>query len=599
MAISFVGIIDDGSGPTTPYEQPHEAARGDSGAAAITVRRSNGKPANLTGGALVWTVRDHRGGIMFARQADILSTSTAEFPFSSSDTFHAPWPRSMVSPCICYSSVIFIDAAGTYGLVNGRYQIVPVSQFRILPGLAEYTPVVSPAPSQPVMVGGGGATGPKGDTGATGPKGDTGAIGPQGPPGGGEGGGATGPIGPRGDTGPQGATGAQGVAGSEGPQGPMGATGQQGAAGPTGSIGPTGPQGIQGPTGSIGQPGPTGSAGPRGEDGMAGSQGATGPQGIKGETGPQGATGGIGATGAQGSDGQQGATGDQGATGPQGIQGVTGPTGPIGPQGTQGPTGARGATGVQGIQGATGPAGATGLGSHGVTGATGPQGPQGATGAAITGATGPAGSQGAQGATGPAGATGSIGATGIQGATGAQGPAGEGGGVARVSGNSGAAGSDITLQVLTANATTNSTTTPASVMTTTTVGVGTWHFKYLVRYQSGATTTGVKFAVNHTGTVTSFLAQSRWNTTGSAATTGAATQNQAAPRIYEASSVRAKDTAMGPTVSVDALNSDMLCVVEGILTVSVSGSLELKHASEVAAASTVMAGTSLILTKIA
>lgn len=56
---------------------------------------------------------------------------------------------------------------------------------------------------------------------------------------------------------------------------------------------------------------------------------------------------------------------------------------------------------------------------------------------------------------------------------------------------------------------------------------------------------------------------------------------------------------LGPTASVDAINSDMLAFVEGYIIVSVSGDLELWQSSEVTTpvSTTVKAGTSLILTK--
>jgi hypothetical protein len=46
-------------------------------------------------------------------------------------------------------------------------------------------------------------------------------------------------------------------------------------------------------------------------------------------------------------------------------------------------------------------------------------------------------------------------------------------------------------------------------------------------------------------------------------------------------SASAKATTIGPTISVDAANSDMLAIVEGLMIVTVSGSLQLSHASEV------------------
>jgi len=162
----------------------------------------------------------------------------------------------------------------------------------------------------------------------------------------------------------------------------------------------------------------------------------------------------------------------------------------------------------------------------------------------------------------------------------------------------------VTCVALAANATANATTTAAVITNlTTTVGVGTWVFQYWIRYQSSVTTTGVKFSVNHTGTVTSFTANLRYTSTGGAAATAAATQagNSATGNIHESFSARAKSTAagMGPTVSVDAANSDMLCVMEGLMVVTVSGNIELYHASETAASTQVMAGSCLILHQVA
>jgi hypothetical protein len=86
------------------------------------------------------------------------------------------------------------------------------------------------------------------------------------------------------------------------------------------------------------------------------------------------------------------------------------------------------------------------------------------------------------------------------------------------------------------------------------------------------------------------------------AATAAATQagNSATGNIHESFSFRAKSTSAntGPTVSVDT-TGDMLCVIEGSLIVTATGTLELYHASEVAASSTVKAGTLLIVTQVA
>lgn len=154
------------------------------------------------------------------------------------------------------------------------------------------------------------------------------------------------------------------------------------------------------------------------------------------------------------------------------------------------------------------------------------------------------------------------------------------------------------LKALTADATTNSTTTAAKITSLDTpLAPGTYFFKYMIRYQSGAATTGVKFSVNHTGTVTHFIYNMSYVDAAATASTGAPSQaaNASTAQVYGAYSARAKSTAagVGPTLSVDTLNADMLMIIEGTCVVTATGNLELYHASEVAAASTVKAGTVL------
>jgi len=150
---------------------------------------------------------------------------------------------------------------------------------------------------------------------------------------------------------------------------------------------------------------------------------------------------------------------------------------------------------------------------------------------------------------------------------------------------------------------TNATTTAAKITALdTATGTGTFVFQYFVRYGSTATTTGVKFSVNHSGTLTSFVANMRYGSTGGAAATAAATQvgNTATGNIHESFTRRAIATSanMGPTVSVDAANSDCLMIIEGLLVCTVSGNIQLYHASETAVATYVAPDSVLILTKI-
>lgn len=172
--------------------------------------------------------------------------------------------------------------------------------------------------------------------------------------------------------------------------------------------------------------------------------------------------------------------------------------------------------------------------------------------------------------------------------------------IKKISGSSGAAGAYRTLQRLSANATANSTTTLNVVMTTTGLGAGTWKFKFTIIYQAGATTTGVNFSINHTGTVTKVIGSTWYVTNGGANAVATADQaTDATANLVEGKAMRANNTGVGTTLGVDTLNADCMVVFEGIIVVTVSGDLQLKHASEVAASSQVMADTCLELEKVA
>lgn len=145
----------------------------------------------------------------------------------------------------------------------------------------------------------------------------------------------------------------------------------------------------------------------------------------------------------------------------------------------------------------------------------------------------------------------------------------------------------------------NSTTTPTEVTgLSITTGIGTFVFKYDLIVQSGATTTGHKFDVNHTGTVGSFDWEWRWLTAATTASDDVPDQDHtAAPGgVVSAYSQRDKGTAgAGVTTDVDTANADIHYIVEGIFVCSADGDLELWHGSDAAAASTVKAGSSLVL----
>ena len=160
----------------------------------------------------------------------------------------------------------------------------------------------------------------------------------------------------------------------------------------------------------------------------------------------------------------------------------------------------------------------------------------------------------------------------------------------------------VSVVTLASDATANATTTGVEItgIEKANTGTGTFVFQYFIRCQSANAATGLKFGVNHTGTVTAFMANMVFAATGGAATT----HNQAVttPTAGSAASTRTRSTTapnLGPTGAVDTLNADLLMVISGLMIVTVDGNLELWQAAEAAAAgnTTVMAGSSLILTK--
>lgn len=150
---------------------------------------------------------------------------------------------------------------------------------------------------------------------------------------------------------------------------------------------------------------------------------------------------------------------------------------------------------------------------------------------------------------------------------------------------------------------TNSTTTATEVSgLTTATGTGNYAFSYHIAYQTAATTTSIKFAVNYTGTVTTIV----YNVYGVSATTtasdGVMDQDVSLTTggLFNVNAGRAKatTTTLSPFVSVDTANADMYMRVEGLMIVSVAGSIALWCGSEVAASQALIkAGSGLILTK--
>jgi hypothetical protein len=173
-----------------------------------------------------------------------------------------------------------------------------------------------------------------------------------------------------------------------------------------------------------------------------------------------------------------------------------------------------------------------------------------------------------------------------------------------ITGSSGAANTDAapseTWQRLSSNATTNSTSTIATVMTTTALPIGSYKFTYDILVSSAATSTSVKFSIDYTGTVTTILWHLFFPSQGVVAATGVVDQesNLTTGAVWAHQSTRIDNTTLGPMTDMDA-TTPVHMVAEGLLVVSTSADLVLGHASEVAAASTVLADTLLVLRRFA
>jgi hypothetical protein len=159
--------------------------------------------------------------------------------------------------------------------------------------------------------------------------------------------------------------------------------------------------------------------------------------------------------------------------------------------------------------------------------------------------------------------------------------------------------------VLSAASSSISSPTLVTVMEMTAVDVGRYQFDCQLVYQTTATTTGINVGVTHTGTLTQFLQEATFISTGSTAATKAASNADQATTLglVEGEGNRTKDTAIGTSgnfiISVDAANTNMIVKISGYFVVSVTGSFQIKLGSESGVlVCTAREGSSLILRKL-
>jgi hypothetical protein len=97
------------------------------------------------------------------------------------------------------------------------------------------------------------------------------------------------------------------------------------------------------------------------------------------------------------------------------------------------------------------------------------------------------------------------------------------------------------------------------------------------------------------------MATLRWGTTGTTTASNAPTMNSTGTTLIEHASTRTVSTTapnLGPSLSVDSANADMMAVIDIYVQVTVTGNFELYHGSETAVQTSVMPGTSLVINKV-
>lgn len=136
----------------------------------------------------------------------------------------------------------------------------------------------------------------------------------------------------------------------------------------------------------------------------------------------------------------------------------------------------------------------------------------------------------------------------------------------------------------------------------TSLAPGTYLVKLWVCYRSAATTTGLQLYLNCSGgTVTRCVATWYSLTTGTTATSGVLDQaTTLTAQMMEGKGQRASNAASGPTQGVDTANADQFLVLEGIVVVTATTTLQTMFNSEVASSAvTIQMGTSITISKVA
>jgi hypothetical protein len=136
----------------------------------------------------------------------------------------------------------------------------------------------------------------------------------------------------------------------------------------------------------------------------------------------------------------------------------------------------------------------------------------------------------------------------------------------------------------------------------TSIQPGTYVVQYYLRCQSVSTSVGLGTGLNFTGVAPNPVITKRYVGTGNLAATGNIDDiaTNIAGQVVEGYAARAFETTSLSMMNggVATNNVDTMVVMEALLTVTTQGNLELWHSSEAAVTTTIMTGSSVILTRI-
>lgn len=163
---------------------------------------------------------------------------------------------------------------------------------------------------------------------------------------------------------------------------------------------------------------------------------------------------------------------------------------------------------------------------------------------------------------------------------------------------------DVAQRAVCASDSTNSTVTPAAVTDLSLSLVpGTYNVKVWMLLQSAATTTGIGIHLNASGGTVTHIAATWYSlTTGTTATSGVMDQASVAAtfQTMEGRAQRANNTSGGAFGGVDTANADQFAVLEGIVIVTSTTTLQTMLVSEVAASAVKMlTGSNIRVVKVA